>query len=265
MKNTKRSIKGLLVVLLVAATAAGGHATPEAQGLEIAQEVERRDSGFVDNTADLKMILRNRHGQESVRTIRTRTLEVIGDGDKSLVIFDHPRDVKGTAFLSYTHVNTQDDQWLYLPALKRVKRIASKNKSGPFVGSEFAYEDLSSQEVDKYTYRYLRDDVVDGRECYVVERYPVDDNSGYTKQIAWIDKLEYRPQKLEYYDRKGDLLKTLTFHEYHQYVDKFWRAHRWEMVNHQTGKSTTLLWSNFSFGNGLSERDFSQNILKSIR
>jgi outer membrane lipoprotein-sorting protein len=247
---------------VIASTA---NADPAEIGRQIAEEVDRRDSGFVDNTSELKMILRNRHGQESMRMIRNRTLEVIGDGDKSLVIFDHPRDVKGTAFLSYTHIGNPDDQWLYLPALKRVKRISSKNKSGPFVGSEFAYEDISSQEVDKYTYRYLRDENLNGLDCFVVERIPVYKNSGYTKQIVWIDKAEYRPQKLDYYDRKEELLKTLTFGDYRQYLGRFWRAHRWEMVNHQTGKSTSLEWSEFQFQTGLSDRDFNRNILKSVR
>lgn len=255
----------LLVILSTASLITQANATPEEEGLRIAQEVDRRDSGFVDNTASMKMILRNRHGQESKRTIRTRTLEVTGDGDKSLIIFDTPRDIKGTAFLSYTHVKGQDDQWIYLPALKRVKRIASNNKSGPFMGSEFAYEDISSQEVEKYTYKYLKDDTLNGADCFVVERIPADKNSGYTKQIVWIDKAKYIPEKLEYYDRKGSLLKTLTFHDYKQYLDKFWRSDRMEMVNHQTGKSTTLLYSEYKFKTGLSEKDFKQNVLKSVR
>jgi len=272
LKNAKRVFlaKGMiLIILLVFLSAASfgtyASATPEEEGLRIAREIDRRDSGFVDNTASMKMILRNRHGQESKRTIRTRTLEVTGDGDKSLIIFDSPRDIKGTAFLSYTHVKGQDDQWIYLPALKRVKRIASNNKSGPFMGSEFAYEDISSQEVEKYTYKYLKDDTLNGADCFVVERIPADKNSGYTKQIVWIDKAKYIPEKLEYYDRKGSLLKTLTLHDYKQYLDKFWRADRMEMVNHQTGKSTTLLFSEYKFKTGLSEKDFNQNVLKSVR
>ncbi len=255
----------LLIFLSTASLATHANATPEEEGLRIAREIDRRDSGFIDNTASMKMILRNRHGQESKRIIRMRTLEVTGDGDKSLIIFDTPRDIKGTAFLSYTHVKGQDDQWIYLPALKRVKRIASNNKSGPFMGSEFAYEDLSSQEVEKYTYRYLKDDTLNGAACFVVERIPTDKNSGYTKQIVWIDKVLYIPEKLEYYDRKGSLLKTLTLHDYKQYLDKFWRANRMEMINHQTGKSTTLLFSQYKFKTGLSEKDFKQNVLKSVR
>ncbi len=239
--------------------------TPEERGLQIAIEVDQRDSGFGDLTANMIMILRNRHGEESVRDMKIRTLEVKGDGDKSLTTFNTPRDIKGTSFLSYTHVTGPDDQWLYLPALKRVKRISSNNKSGPFMGSEFAYEDLSSQEVDKYTYKYITDDSANGLGCFVVERYPVDKNSGYTRQLVWFDKDEYRPQKIEYYDRKDALLKTLVYSEYHQHLDRYWRAYHMTMENHQTGKSTTLKWSEMKFQVGLSKRDFDRKALKRTR
>lgn len=239
--------------------------TPEQKGLEIAKEADKRDTGWGDSRAAMKMILRNRQGDKSEREIRVRTLEVQGDGDKSLTIFDHPADVAGTAFLSYTHATEPDDQWLYLPALKRVKRIASANKSGPFMGSEFAYEDISSQEIEKYKYKYIRDEQLDGVETFVIERYPQYEHSGYTKQVVWIDKQHYRVQKVDYYDRKGAELKTLTFKDYKQYLDKYWRADQMDMVNHQNGKSTTLLWSDYKFRNGYTERDFDRNTLKRVR
>jgi hypothetical protein len=140
----KTILPAILLALLSPAILAE---SPEERGLAIATEADRRDTGFGDYTSDVKMILKNKQGQESIREIRSRTLEVDGDGDKSLTIFDKPRDVKGTALLSFTHKEGPDDQWLYLPALKRVKRIASDNKSGPFMGSEFAYEDIASQEI----------------------------------------------------------------------------------------------------------------------
>ncbi len=239
--------------------------TPEEQGLAIAQEADRRDSGFGDYTSDVKMILKNKQGQESTREIRSKTLEVDGDGDKSMTIFDKPRDIKGTALLSFTHKVGPDDQWLYLPALKRVKRIASDNKSGPFMGSEFAYEDIASQEVEKYTYKFLRDDTLDGMEVFVFERYPVDRKSGYTRQIVWMDKEYYKERKIEYYDRKNALLKTLLFSDYNQYLDQYWRAHDMYMVNHQTGKSTRLLQSNYQYRTGLNDRYFDKNALKRAR
>ncbi|MEE9492526.1 MAG: outer membrane lipoprotein-sorting protein [Gammaproteobacteria bacterium] len=238
---------------------------PADKGLTIAMEADRRDAGFGDFTARLKMILRNRQGEESIRDIRSKTLEVDNDGDKTLTIFDRPQDVKGTALLSFSHKTGGDDQWLFLPALKRVKRIASNNKSGPFMGSEFAYEDISSQEVEKYTYRFIEDDTLDGEAMFKLERYPIDKKSGYTRQVVWMDKSEYRLRKVDYYDRKKALLKTLIFKNYQQYLDKFWRASVMKMVNHQTGKSTTLEWRDFKFGNGLTSRDFDRNSLKRVR
>jgi len=252
--------------------------TPEEKGLAIAQEANRRDTGFGNSTANMLMVLRNRHGQESVRKIRVRTLEVEADGDKSLSIFDNPKDLKGTAFLTFSHKVRDDDQWLYLPALKRVKRISSRNKSGSFMGSEFAYEDISSQEVEKYTYKWIRDEVekytykwirdevYDGQDCFVIERYPADKkNSGYTRQVTWIDKTEYRTLKVDFYDRKNSLLKTLTFKGYQRYLDRYWRPDEMHMVNHQNGKSTKLVLSNYKLRVGLKDRDFSKSSLKRAR
>ncbi|MEM1181540.1 MAG: outer membrane lipoprotein-sorting protein [Acidobacteriota bacterium] len=231
---------------------------PVSKGLAIAEEADRRDQGFGDSQATLTMILRNAHGEESTRELRNRTLEQADDGDKSLVIFDHPRDVKGTAFLTFSHIDGDDDQWLYLPALKRVKRISSSNKSGPFMGSEFAYEDISSQEVAEYTYRYLRDEELNGQSTYVVERVPVHPKSGYQRQEVWFDREEFRPLKTVFYDRKGDLLKTLEQQGFERYLERYWRPARMTMVNHQTGKSTELKWSDYVFQNGYSESDFNR-------
>jgi outer membrane lipoprotein-sorting protein len=260
----------LLPTLLLAAATLGTalplHAeTPAEKGLAIATEADRRDQGYGDSSATMEMVLRNRAGDEAVREIRVKSLEVEGDGDKSLIIFDQPKDVEGTALLTFSHKTGDDDRWLYLPALKRVKRIAGKNKSGPFMGSEFAYEDMGSQEIEKYSYTYLRDEAVDGVDCFVIERVPADADSGYTRQVAWIDQAEYRIQKVEFYDRKQSLLKTLTAKDYRQYLDKYWRPGRMDMVNHQTGKSTTLLFKDYVFGSGLSDRDFDQASLKNAR
>ncbi|MEN8263475.1 MAG: outer membrane lipoprotein-sorting protein [Nitrospirota bacterium] len=254
----------MLFLLLVPVIAAAE--TPEAKGLAIAREADIRDKGFGDFTSSMTMTLKNRHGQESVRKIRGRTLEVEGDGDKSLTIFDNPRDVKGTAFLNFTHKTGDDDQWLYLPALKRVKRISSRNKSGSFMGSEFAYEDISSQEVEKYTYKWIRDEEYEGQDCFVVELYPVDrKNSGYTRQLTWIDKKEYRNLKVEFYDRKNSHLKTLIFSGYQKYLGKYWRAGEMHMVNHPNGKSTRLQFSDYKFQTGLKDKDFSKNSLKRVK
>ncbi len=240
--------------------------TAEEKGLQIAREADWRDDGFGNYTAEMTMTLKNKQGKESKRSIRTKTLEVPGDGDKSLSIFDTPKDVRGTAFLTFSHKVGDDEQWLYLPALKRVKRINSKNKSGSFMGSEFAYEDIASQEVEKYTYKYTGKDEYHGQLCFVVESYPVDKKySGYTKRVSWLDTKEYRLQKIEFYDRKKSLLKTLTVGDYQLYLEKFWRPDTMSMVNHQTGKSTVLNWTDYTFQTGLTDKDFNSTSLKRVR
>jgi outer membrane lipoprotein-sorting protein len=258
----KLLITGLLSTSICISAFTANAETAEEKGLAIAVEADKRDTGFSDMTAEMTMELRNKQGDSSIRYIRLKTLEVNGDGDKSLSIFDKPADVSGTAFLTYSHATVPDEQWLYLPALKRVKRINSNNKSGPFMGSEFAYEDLASQEIEKYSYKYLRDETVNDIDTFVIERYPAYEHSGYKRQVAWINKADYRPEKIEFYDRKDSLLKTLVYTGYKKYLDKFWRASEMTMDNHQTGKSTVLTWNNYAFKTGLDDKDFSQNSLK---
>jgi outer membrane lipoprotein-sorting protein len=263
----------LLSTLIVIAIPFGAAAdTPEEKGLAIAKEAQKRNEGWVDSKSEMKMILENKQGEKSERNLRLRALEVISetDGDKSLTYFLSPPDVQGTALLSFTHITLPDDQWLYLPALKRVKRIASANKSGSFVGSEFAFEDLLAQEVPKFKYKYLRDEPcpteeAKGLSCFVSERFPVYENSGYTRQLSWIDKKDYQIRKLEFFDRKSEHSKTLMFTAYRQYLGKFWRAHTLVMENHQTGKKTTLAFANFELNAKVDQSDFDPDALSRLR
>lgn len=233
----------------------------EQKGLIIAQQSDSLDNGWASAAIGFTMTLRNKSGQETVRKLHGQILEVKNDGDKSLMIFDNPVDVKGTASLVYTHKTGDDDQWLYLPALKQVKRISSSNKSGPFMGSEFAYEDMASHEVEKYAYKYVELSISNNEECQLVERYPVDKKSGYTKHQVWFNKSNHRIEKIDFYDRKATLVKSLTYHDYKLYLNKYWRATRMLMVNHQTGKQTELNFSEYKFGIGLTEEAFTQNSL----
>ncbi len=266
MRHVGRVCVFTALTLVASRWSAGAEPTPVEHGWAIAREADRRYRGYDDSTANLRMILRNRQGQTSERDIRIRTLETAGEGTKSLCIFDSPADVKGTILLTHTHKEADDDQWLFLPALNRVRRIAAQNKSGSFMGSEFAYEDIATQELEKYSYKWLRDEVYGGNECYVIERYPADrKNSGYLREVVWLGKDEYRTWKVDYYDRKDTLLKTLVVKGYRQYQDAFWRAHEMNMVNHQTGKSTQLIWSDFAFRTGLKDADFNRQILTILR
>lgn len=241
--------------------------TPEEKGFAVAARSDRSDRGFGDSKAEMTMVLRNAAGQESSRTMQFTTLEMSDEsvGDKSLVLFSTPRDIEGTALLSHAKILDPDDQWLYLPALKRVKRISSRNKSGPFVGSEFAFEDFTASELNKFSYKYLREEPCGDLSCDVVERFPRYENSGYTRQISWVDTTNYQIRKIEFYDRRGSLLKELIFEDYRKYADKYWRALRLVMKNVQTNKSTGLVYGEYKFSVGLTDKDFVKGRLSRLR
>ncbi len=253
-------MKKILVLLVLTLSITYTNAqSAEARGLEIAKAAEKADLGFGSSIVDLKMTLKNKNGQTSERSLTTKTLELTEDGDKSLIVFNSPKDVKGTSTLTFTHKIGSDDQWLFLPSIKRVKRISSNNKSGPFVGSEFAYEDLSSQEVEKYTYKFLEEK----GDLLIVEQDPVDPKSGYTRRVITYNKNKgYRIETAEFYDRKNALLKTLTYSDYKLYKNKFWRASKFHMVNHQSNKETILNFNNYNFEANLTDDDFTQAALQ---
>ncbi len=256
---------GLLITNIVFANTTADDASKK--GYEIAARSDHTDKGFNNSQVTLTMVLRNAQGQETSRSLNIATLETNDQelGDKSLIVFDSPADIDGTALLSHAKILDPDDQWLFLPSLKRIKRISSANKSGPFVGSEFAFEDFTALELNKYDYRYLREEPCADLQCDVLERYPRYENSGYTKQISWIDQTDYQVRKVEFYDRRGDLLKTLTFTDYRQYEQQYWRPHTMQMVNHKTKKSTDLVYSDYTFKTDLISRDFVKNALLRIR
>ena len=241
--------------------------TPEEKGLRIALESRERSDGFGNFTAGMTMVLHDRHGRESIRQMRFKVLEAPGgeEGDKSLFVFDQPRDVQGTALLTHVHTNADDDQWLYLPALKRVKRISASKRAGSFMGSEFTFEDMSSPEVEEYDHKYLRDEPCGELTCMVTEQVPLDPKSGYSRKVVWQDEGEYRAWKVELYDRKGMHVKTLTLEDYQQYQNRFWRAGKQTMANHQTGARTVLLWTDYRFGTDLDDREFTHTALRRIR
>jgi len=244
--------------------------SPESVGEAIAIELDDRDIGFANQISKMEMILSNAYGQENKRVMEARTLErpERDVGDKSMLVFFNPRDINGTALLSFAEILEPDQQWLYLPALKRVKRISSKNKSGPFVGSEFAYEDITGNEVGKYSWKFEGLEscpVTKTLECFKLTTIPKYEHSGYTKRIVWVDVEEFRADQVDFYDRKDTLMKTQTFHGYNEYLDKFWRADLWKMVNHQTGKNTELHFKNYRFKTGLTDSDFSKASLKRVR
>jgi outer membrane lipoprotein-sorting protein len=264
--NFRKEIPGLVVAVMLMTAVYAAQAAADTQGFDIAARSDRTDLGFGDSEVELQMVLRNAAGQESTRALRIATLEKPDEtvGDKSLVVFDTPRDIEGTALLSHAKILDPDDQWLYLPALKRVKRISSSNKSGPFVGSEFAFEDFTAIELNKFDYTYVGEVPCGDLTCDVLERTPRYENSGYTKQVSWVDQTDYQIRKVEFYDRRGDLLKVLEMNDYRNY-EGIWRAHKLTMSNVQTNKQTDLIYGDYTFNTGLAENDFVKGRLSRLR
>ncbi|MBD3841707.1 MAG: outer membrane lipoprotein-sorting protein [Campylobacterales bacterium] len=228
--------------------------------LEVAKKSDEVSSNFDSSVAIMHMTLINASGQKSDRTMELKTLEG-ANGDKSLMSFLTPADVKGTKLLTYEKIDDEDDQWLYMPALKRTKRISSSNKSGSFMGSEFSYEDVANNDYRKYTYQEgLEEVMLDGVVCFKFTRVPKDTNSGYSKQIIWVEKENFLVQKVEYYDRKNELLKVAVFGEYKK-LDEVWRIGKIHMKNLQNKKETVLLWSEDKVKADLNQNDFRQSVL----
>lgn len=236
------------------------------KGYDISALSDRSDLGFKSSSVDVTMLLRNASGREAKRNLKVKTLEKENEnvGDKSIGIFYKPADISGTALLSHAKILDADSQWLFLKSSKRVKRISSKNKSGPFLGSEFAFEDFTSQELNKYTHKWIKSDTCADMKCDVIKRVPRYEFSGYSYLLVWIDKNVHQVRKTEFYDRKGDLLKTLNLEKYKNY-NGYWRAHSTFMENHQTKKSTNIMYGEYTFNVGLKESDFNKARLGSIR
>ncbi|MFC6635707.1 outer membrane lipoprotein-sorting protein [Microbulbifer taiwanensis] len=249
---------GLLSLQLQAAD------TGAAKGREIAVAVENRDLGYSDSVAELTMILRNRSGDETRRELEISILENRDGGDKSLIRFDFPADIRGTALLTHPQPDDADEQWLYLPAYTRIKRISSRNKSGAFVGSEFSFEDLADKEVDDFRYAYVRAEACGEGilMCDVIDRMPEDTHSAYSRQRVWVDQSAQRIFRIDYFDRKEALLKTFTAKDFRLYEDRYWRPLEVAMRNQQSGNVTILSYSRIQFQTGLSAANFHRNTLR---
>ncbi len=233
--------------------------TPEQKGQGVARELAARNTGFKDLGGDVEMTLKDPSGGEAKRRFNLKVLEKADpeSGDFSLIVFDAPADVKGTAVLSHAKPGDEDEQWLYLPSARRVKRISSSNRTGAFVGSEFSFEDLTGNDGRKYTWKLAGKSACGAATCFDLEATPKDPQSAYSRRVLHVDAQEFRIQSIEFFDRKATKLKTLTYDNYKKLNGRFWRAHTWSMQNHQSGKSTVVSFSSMRLGNGYTASDFS--------
>jgi len=229
--------------------------------LEVAKRAYDVVSGYESSVSSTTMVLKNKSGEKNIRKMQIKKLEDI-NGDKSLITFLYPSDIKGTKLLSFELIAQDDKQWLYLPALKRIKRISARNKSGSFMASEFSYEDISSQNYKNYTYIGDALEVeIDSKNYFQIFRIPKAENSGYSKQILYVEKKTFLIRFGEYYDRQNRIIKKIEFLEYLN-IDGIYRIKKIKMTNLQNSKSSMLIWDEDNIKQKLGNREFSKRALK---
>ncbi|MFQ5455926.1 MAG: outer membrane lipoprotein-sorting protein [Nitrospirota bacterium] len=236
----------------------------EITGLQIMTNRDQREDGD-DQTSEARFTLINKRGQKRIReTIRYWKDYDGKDGfdEKMVIFFKSPPDIKNTGFLNWSYIDIErdDDKWLYLPALKKVRRISAGDKEDSFMGTDFTFDDMGDRKVEEDRHHLIKSDSFDGRECYVVESTPKDKDYMYSKQITWVDKERWVDLKTEYYDRKSRLLKTLITKW--QQVNNIWSPKSLHMENHRTGHQTTIDISDVKFNIGLKESIFKKARLK---
>jgi outer membrane lipoprotein-sorting protein len=247
----------LMAVMIMAATLSAQEIT----GLQIIENVYNRPTGQ-DQEGDLTMSLINSRGDERVREIK-QFLKDFGDMEKKIMFFQSPADVRNTSFMnwSYDKEGKDDDQWIYLPALKKVKRISSDSKSDYFMGSDFTYDDLGDRHPSSDTHKLLREETVDGKDCYVVESIPKEEEYMYSRTITWIIKDKWIGKKKEFYDEDDDLLKTLTAKEVEKIKDYIIITLS-EMHNVQSDHKTIMKLENVKLDIGISDSKFTERMMK---
>ena len=254
MKTTVKLI-ALAIVMAI-----GFSANAQMTGREIVDKAYNLPSGE-DVTSTLTMTLTNKSGQTRVRKIQQYSKD-FGDVEKSIMFFMTPADIKNTSFMNWTYDDDSkaDDQWIYLPALKKVKRISSDSKSDYFMGSDFTYDDLGDRKLDADVHKLLREETIDGHACYVVESVSKDEDYIYSKTITWVRKDNFVGMKKEFYDEDSDLLKVMTIKKVEK-ISGFWVITHSEMKNVQNNHKTTINLANISVNTGVSASKFSERMM----
>jgi len=254
--------------LLCALASTGLIRAGELSGLQI-MKMERERQELKDEEQTLEMHIVDRRGREKVRSVRIWTLSQSDGRHKILLVFDSPRDVKGTGLLTWEHEARDDDQWLYLPSLKREKRIASSGKKNRFMGTDFSFEDLEVENLDRYQYKLLEKKELNGLSCYRVEATLKDEknarNTHYGKRILWVREDISFTMKIEYFDKKGRPIKILENEPPEQVSDTAWRTRSYSMKDLKRGTSTKMILKDRKVNQGLEDHFFTIRQLKKLK
>lgn len=247
------SIVAIALIALVSLSAA-------LSGEEVMQEVYTRDSGN-NMSANLVMTLTNSRGSTRERSIQ-QYRQNDSDGEKKIMFFLAPSDVKNTSFLSYSYADGRsDDQWIYLPALNRVKRVASDKKNDSFMGSDFTYDDMGTRHPSADTHKVIRTETIDGRKCLVVESIPKEAKPTYAKTLAWVVENEWIGLKKEFYLPNGKVGKKLEIDSYEK-TDGVWVITDMTMSNVDKNSSTRIQMLDVTFNNDLKDSVFTERQMK---
>ena len=257
MKNIQ--ITTAIIAIIIVMGFSPGMTGQSLSGKQIIEKVYNRPAGD-DQTSDLAMTLINKSGSQRVREIKQFTMD-LGDVEKSIMFFLSPADVKNTSFMSWTYDSDEnDDQWIYLPALKKTKRISSDSKSDYFMGSDFTYDDLGDRKLEDDTHKLLREETLDGKECYVVESLSKDEDYMYSKTLVWVNKSNFIGVQKEFYDEDEDLLKILSIKEVEE-ISGIWVITNSEMKNVQKNHRTTMVLNNVQINTGMSASKFTERMM----
>jgi len=254
MKNLK--ITSIVIAVLLVA---GYSANAQLTGRQIVEKAYNLPTGN-DITSSLTMTLTNNQGKQRVRKIKQYSKDM-GSVEKSIMFFQSPADVKNTSFMNWSYDSDKsDDQWIYLPALKKTKRISSDSKSDYFMGSDFTYDDLGDRKLDADNHKLLKTETYNGIACYVVESVSKDEDYMYSKTKTWINKSNFTGVKKEFYDEDGDLLKVLSVKKVEK-ISGFWVITNSEMKNVQKNHKTSMVLSSIQINTGISDTKFTERMM----
>lgn len=213
-----------------------------------------------DRKSGIEMVLVNRRGKKRVRQMVSFSKDY-GKDTKKLMAFKKPMDVKGTAFLSWEYDNPEkdDDKWLYMPALRKVRRISGASTNEAFMGSDFTYDDMGDRNVDEDTHTLLGEEAVDGVDCWKIRAVPVEKEPAYDRRILWVRKDANKVIRAEYLDAQG-LIKTFTVMDMAK-VQGFWTIRKMKMENHRDTHATIMTVSDVAYDTGVEDRFFSVNTI----
>ena len=256
---------GLLAIGFVFATKSNAQSLPS--GTSIASKTHERNEG-VSMSRKITMELKDKRGKLRIR--ETTSLRKYIGGEKRLAIFYlTPKSVMGTAFLTYDYPDptVDDDQWLYMPALRKTRRISAANRGDYFLGTDLTYEDIKLEtriSLNDYNYKTIGKELVDGNESFVLEATPINEEVakelGYSKVKLWVDAKIWMLRKADSWDVAGNHLKTTEISDIKK-VQGIWTYHQIHIKNHKTSHETNFRISDIDYQTEIDDDTFTKEAL----